>query len=114
MRYILIYIRVLYIAINICRITDDKYSLVCNIRGSANFASLLFFGGQRAQTLWEQETLFMGHVTKTVTPAAWVTPHPQFPFLNLPLSDPGPEGRGLGGRRPPQSSGGRGLAGRHS
>lgn len=71
-------------------------------------------GGQRAQTLWEQEALLMGHVTKLVTPAAWVTPHPQFPFLNLPLSGPGPEGRGLGGRRPPQSSGGRGRVGRHS
>lgn len=50
----------LYIAIDICRITDDKYSLVFTIRGSANFTSLQFFWGQWTQALWEQETPFPG------------------------------------------------------
>lgn len=53
----------LYIAINICRITDDKYSLIFTIRGSANFTSLRLFRGQWTRTLGEQETPFTGRVT---------------------------------------------------
>lgn len=52
LRYIYLYIYVLYIAINISRITVDKYSGLLTIRGtSARFSTLLplSFGCHRAQ-----------------------------------------------------------------
>lgn len=110
--YIDIYI--LYIAVNISRITVDKYSGLLTIRGtSASFSTLLplSFGCHRPQgptrVEEEEETLilFLFHLIKIQTSRSklhqlLVTLHPQSPFLNPPLSDPGPEGWGSAGLQP--------------